>query len=155
MRDEQVLYFLSDEAYEHLIDLAKEQGYIKPKAKSSKGLSDFIHDLVTLPNIHYSDNRPDYMRSYHEASIRFGMAPDWKCPGVPRRTRCLRFYPTTKAHLLKIAKEFKIIGTYISGRASIAKPDLTIGYVLEGLGLGWILPDALPLKKVKEKYASS
>lgn len=148
MRATQALYFLSDQAYDYLIQLSREYGYTKTTSRTSHGLSDFIHDLVTQPRFNLNDNRPDHIKEYHEASIRFGIAPEWKDPSQPRRVRCLRLYTTTKAHIIHFAYQYQILSkdAYIQGRASITKPNIAISYILEGIGLEWLVPNNFPRK---------
>ena len=144
-REDIKLYYISDKAYHMLTSTATQQRYIKYGAIKKKGLSEFLTDLCYMK---FTDTRPAEIIRRHDIMIANGRAPIWTSYPV-RRTRALALPKPTIERYMRVALQVGIIKEepYIVGGPSKLRPTSVVGYVLEGLGLGWITPNRFPIKR--------
>lgn len=138
-------YYISDKAYRNLVTMAQRQKYVKELTQRHKGMSEFVADLAYYE---FKDTRPPNVIERHKQQIAFNRAPIWTEFAV-RRVRRLFIPHPAELRYLKIARQVGIIRDepWAIGGPSILKPIPIISYVLEGIGLGWITPTRLPVKR--------
>ncbi len=139
------LYYVSDKAYNHLAYIAMCQGYIKTGAIRQKGMSEFLDDLAYMS---FTDTRPLIIKERHQQELEVGRAPRWSSYNV-RRTRSIRLPDPAIERYMKLALQVGIIkkDPWLVAGPSRTRPTSVLGFVFEGLGLGWITPVKLPIKR--------
>lgn len=143
-----LVYYITDYAYEKLIDLAKQLNYIEPNAKRAKGMSEF---LDALSHQEFIDTRPPEMIEEHEKASLRSSPPRWTITGEYRKPRLLSLTPTSIFNYLKIGILTGVIVTeklVNPGRINRSEEAL-VASVLEAIGLELLTPTSLPpVKKV-------
>lgn len=139
------IYYISDKAYQKLVQFSVRQGYKKLETERAYGMSEFLEDLAYYDFI---DTRPQSIIERHNQEIAHDRAPTWTSYGN-RRPRML-YLPApaiqryiTQAYIFGIIREVP----YVKGGPSVVQPISVVAYVLEGIGLEWITPIRFPIKR--------
>lgn len=140
------LYYISDTAYNKLVIQATIQRYIKQGSLKKRGMSEFLNDLCYMT---FKDTRPLHIKQNHEILKSMHRAPIWTLYPV-RRTRALYLEEPTILRYMQLALQVGIIEEepWTIGGPSRTKPVSVLGYVFEGIGLGWITPTQWPIKRI-------
>ena len=145
-----VTLYLSDEAYNHITYLARIQDYTYA---SNYGLGKFINDLSTC---RFSDTRPSHIKESDEIMIAAGKKPYWykyggnadADPDNENRDsgrgypRFINISQQAIENYMAIAYQFNII-------RKVIMPNALTAAVLEAIGLKWLMPDMLPVRRKK------
>lgn len=145
------LYYISEPAYLHLIDLAIKHNYVAKNYVRTHGLSRFLNILSAQT---FTDTRPLHVVERHDMEIAYLRAPSWT-NFEPRIPRNLKLLEVTQERYVELAFKVGIIENNpwtIGGPRRIYLPSI-IGCVLEGIGLGWITPKEIPVYNPVEKVS--
>jgi hypothetical protein len=136
------MFYVSDKAYNHIVLLAQQCGYVKYGSNKVKGLSTFINDLAHTT---FYDTRPELVKARHRDEMRMGRAPTWLHTRT-RRMRNLQLDESTIRKFVEVALQVGIIRPEPDtiGGVSRLTPGPTVALVLEAIGLQWITPTVLP-----------
>lgn len=132
------LYFISDEAYEYLYDMAVANDYARHGAGRKAWISTFINDLSLAK---FKDNRPQDVRDTDDARIQSFHVPFWNLEHV-RKGRELTLKQDAVTRYCLIAAQHKIhIGRAYKGGPLWNSPIAITSAVLEAIGIDWLIPD--------------
>lgn len=140
-------YYLSDPAYNVLINIAQVKKYVARNSDRAKGLSTFLNDLAQMK---MTDTRPSIVIERHNQEIKHNHAPTW-LKYHNRRGRLLKLSDDAIARYILHAHKVGIIRDepWPVGGPDRKLPYATISLVLEGIGLQWITPDEWPYNGTK------
>lgn len=135
------LYAISDIAYNHLVRLATDTGFVKSGAVHKIGISRFTERLSYRRMI---DTRPRSIKGADRELLRIGRVPVWK-RHYQRWARTLNLSEEAIERYCRIAIEHRIvIGRGYKGGPNWKSATSIVGAVLEAIGLGWLTPTSLP-----------
>lgn len=128
--------FISDKAWQRLVDMAIAEQFIKPNAERAVGMPKYIAHLMDTTILF--DTRPDDVKEQDADMIDAGMLPEW-IKYHPRKRRNLAVTNNTliracvHAHHLHISSTQRLLG---------APPPFDgvkcLSLLLEGIGTNWI-----------------
>lgn len=131
-------YYLSDEAYELLCNVAVQNGFMRPGAIRKAGISRFLNKLAYF---NLNDTRPEEIRESDEEYIAARRVPVWR-PNIPRRIRILDLSEAAIEQYVTHAIKFRIVmqRPYIGG-PSWRSFNAIVAATLEAIGSGWLTPE--------------
>lgn len=137
METEPTTYYVSDSAYQGLIQQAVQLQYVSPGSQRQDGISGYV---CALSECELFDARPEDIRELDETLLNDHRLPYWSSEET-RRPRFLdinleaniRFY----LHALRL--RMLVLDRIILGGKGPIRGSLesTTGYVLEAIGIGW------------------
>lgn len=128
--------FVSDEAWQHLVSMAKDSEYIRHTAKNVAGMDAFIEYIIL--NTELQDSRPQDIKEQDEFMTEVGMAPEW-IKYTPRKRRSIRVSNNTLIQACLAAHNLGI--TSVKPRVGSPTPfdgNKCLSILLEAIGTGWI-----------------
>ena len=141
------LLFLSDEAYNGLVQQARETLFIRTETRP-RGLSKFMTRLLEsnpLPDL-WIDNRPDYLQAILEEELEGGYFPTWD-KGDRRFPRNLGVTPVVLIKSALLARTLGVIKSNAPkqrGRGDTLTQQALSSEFWEAVGLSWLKPTHLP-----------
>lgn len=118
--------------------MAQRNNWVSYGTQRARGLSEFLNELSREKLI---DNRPPNIVRRHEEEARYGRAPTWTYVRQ-RRARLLTLNEDTIVRYFKVAYEVGITRAepWPIGGPDMKTPYPSVAFVLEGIGLEWIIP---------------
>lgn len=130
--------FVSDEAYDNLILMARKAGYVKG-TQTAKGLRHYVEHIMQCD---MQDARPEDVRSQDAALRSAGYAAEWRMYS-PRKRRTVKL---TQATLFHASVQCVTLGITHLDRILIGAPDCInlqqcMSALLEAIGTDWVQID--------------
>jgi len=138
------IYYISDSAYEKLLQLASDQGFTKFHYKSHRGLSDFLNKLSYSEFI---DTRSEFIKERHSKLLKEHRRPQWAHGLSPKLPRCLTLTDEAIYNYVETALRLKIhlLRRLVRGGQPNRSAVAICGLALEALGAGFIHPVQVPI----------
>ncbi len=130
-------YYLSDDAYDLLCDIAVENGFLRPDSKRKAGISRFLNKLAFCE---FEDTRPEEVIALDETALAHWRVPSWR-PNIARRIRILDLSQDSVQEYIKLAIRMKIV----MPRPFIGGPNWRsfnsiVAATIEAIGCEWLTP---------------
>lgn len=136
------LFYLSDKAYDYIVEQGVKAGFIKETSARRAGISRFLELLSYRA---FMDNRPQSLREYDESMRANRRTPLWATGLRDRRQRSMIIDSDTKLRYGKIALD---VGIYVDrwhkGGPAGNSPNSIVSSVLEAIGIKYLMPDQWP-----------
>lgn len=133
-----IKYNLSDTAYNHLLDLARQANYIYStdlvKSKP-KGISEFLNIISEFT---YQDSRPSYIKQSDLQRLQNQRLPYWSLE-YQRRARWFKLTDAARQAYVCIAMQFGITNNYYYKTQRLSTTSL-VNATLEAIGIEWLTP---------------
>jgi len=138
---------LSNTAYNRLVEMAIEGGYIQPTYKANWGMQTFIHDLSLTTML---DMRDDDTKEYHRQEMLRWRAPTWSYK-ERRYKRLFSLDDLTLSRIATWAYDFGILRTDIRWCNNGPNPrsiTQVVSCVLEAIGCEFLAPSTPVIKSM-------
>jgi hypothetical protein len=140
------LYYLSDKAYNYLVDQAIAHNFVKDESVRRQGMSRFLEQLSFR---NFTDCRPSGLKEYDQYMLDNRKTPNWANGLYPRRSRHINVDEDTKVRYGVVALEVKIyVDRWHVGGPVWNSPNSIVSCVLEAIGIKYLLPDRWPEAEV-------
>lgn len=145
--------YVCDQSYDHLVQCAKRDGYIRTDARTDKGLSRYIIDTVMVPGQRFHDTRPEWMRASDRLRSEQYKPPmfidrdhcyDAEGAGRGRKQRRINSRGLDATTLAHIVTDLNIGDGPSNIGAALKSAHAQLGALLEAWGQGTVTPALAP-----------
>lgn len=148
--------YVSDTAYQQLIKMAVNCGYVKKNYTNCVGLSDFLN---RLSYVEFVDTRPDSIKDIHRRALARETQPLWALGNELKISRMLGLSEEAMRNYAETALSLGIVIRRRLANAGQSKRSLIsiTANTLEAIGIEWITPLAMPIFvriKITQKHTT-